>query len=119
MKLKLIALFALLSLTAYSAGRIWGYGEKTTTNSDAAVPTALSTTNLWVTRVTIMGKKSARTDNTGDVYIGTTSTNDEQTYKIVSGTVHVLEQPDGDLFNLATIYLDVTTANDGVVMFYQ
>lgn len=90
-----------------------------TTNSSTSVPTALSTTDIWFTRATVLGLKAARTANSGDVYIGPTSSNDAQPFKVLSSGEVVIQAQVGTKLNLKEWYLDVTIANDGVVIIWQ
>lgn len=105
---------------AQAAGEVnAAYFTKIVTNTSTTVPTALSSTNLFVTRATILAKRSARVSNTGVVYIGTSSTDDLQPYAIsVDGEV-ILEAAYGTKINLAAWYLDPSTVNDGVVILGQ
>lgn len=54
--------------------------------------------------------------NTGDVYMGASSTNNAQ-HVIVPGVI-VLDAPPGKLLDLSDIYLDVTVNGEGVGGFY-
>lgn len=49
------------------------------TNSDPATPVAFTNTVFKVTRLTLIGRKDNRTDNTGIVWVGMSSANDTQT----------------------------------------
>ncbi len=114
----LIALYFCLVHESNSAGTKLGGGVKTTTNTSTSVPVALSSTNLWVTEVTILAKRNARTDNTGDIYLGEIDTNDEQPFKMTPGAEASFQIPSAEAINLKNWYLDVTTVNDGVVILY-
>lgn len=119
-KTLLIALLVLcLFAVAVIAQTIAGTGQLIVTNSDAAVPVAWTNAPTKVTRVTIIGKKAARTANTGTVYIGTSSANDSQVYEILTGTVHTLNARPGAFIDLSTWYLDVATVGDGIIILYQ
>ncbi len=76
-------------------------------------PERLSATNLPVSQCIIIGKKSARTDNTGNVYMGVTSTNDAQPIPIFPGGQYVLTNVD-----LYEWYFDTDNVNDGVIVIY-
>lgn len=94
------------------------------TNGSTSVPTNFTagvsaTTNIFATVVTVRGKVSPRTDNTGTVYIGTTSGNDTQPYPVLSGGEVLLRAQPGTTFNLADWWVDVTTINDGICIIYQ
>lgn len=117
---KTLLLILLLPLLAAAAPERIGSGTIIVTASDTAVPVSITTgTNIWVTRATIMGKKAARTANTGTVHIGPESGNGTQTYPIATGEIHTFVAPPGASINLATWYVDADTANDGLVILYQ
>lgn len=120
MKKLLIALPLCLPLAAIAAPERIGAGQIIVTASSSGTPVSLTTgTNVWCTRATIIGNKAARTANTGTVYIGPTSANDTQPYKILTGEIHVFEAPPGTSINLADWYVDVTTNDDGLVIIYE
>lgn len=99
------------------------------TVADAAVPERLVATQdqYFFFRATILGKKAARTNNTGIVYLGTVTgntnvsglTNDRQPYEITSGDVHTIIDTSGRGLDLYDFVLDVATAGDGVVIIYE
>lgn len=96
-----------------------GSGQIIPIASSTGTPVAWTNANTWVRKVTILGKKAARTDNAGTVYIGPTSGNDTQGFAITAGGEAVLEAAPGSLINLADWYVDVTTNNDGVMLIYH
>ena len=96
-----------------------GSGQIIPISTATGTPTAWTNASTWVRKVTILGKKAARTDNVGTVYIGPTSANDTQGFAIVAGGEATLEAAPGTLINLADWYVDVTTANDGVMLIYH
>lgn len=62
-------------------------------------------------------KDLARTANTGTVFCGPTSTNDEQSDSLAAVTDQlVIEPPSGKYFNLADWFADVVTNADGVIV---
>ena len=77
-------------------------------------PEALAADGTYVTTVTIWGIKAARSNNTGTVYIDSTSTNDLQAVPIASASYVTLTASPGKLIDLNDIYLDSTTSGDGV-----
>lgn len=83
------------------------------TNSDAAVPKRLTADPTPVFVAHVYGKKAARTNNTGIVYLGPDATNDTQALTIAAGAYLKL-----DLVDLSDFYLDVVTVGDGVVIVY-
>lgn len=93
----------------------------TKTNSDTAVPVRLTTVRgqSFFKSATFYGRRDARTDNTGTVYLGTSSTNSTQAISIAAGDYVVINAPTGSYFDLYDFYMDVATANDGVVVIYS
>ena len=125
--LAVAALFILTLLIAVPAGppatpRAWGIIY--VTNSSTSVPTNFTagvsaTTNIYASRITILGKPSARGANTSVAYIGTTSGNDTQPYPIPTTGEVLITAPEGSVFNLRDWWVDVGTANDGLTIIYQ
>jgi hypothetical protein len=72
--------------------------------------------HIFFKNATILGKKAARTANATTAYIGPESTNDSQPFAIVADGEISLHAPDGEIWNLADWYCDVTTAADGAVI---
>lgn len=114
----MLALVLLSQSSSYAAGQV-SSRQFTKTNSDAATPTRLSATRgTFATKVTIIGKKSARVANTGTIYLGPTSANDAQALEVTTGGVVTITPATGEFIDLYEWYLDVATANDGVVVIY-
>jgi len=82
-------------------------------------PEALAAVGTYFQYASIFGKKAARTDNAGVVYLGTTSANDTQGIAIGVGSLLSIEAPPKQKYDLGTFYLDVVTAGDGVVVVYS
>lgn len=77
-------------------------------------------TNIYATRVTILGKKAPRQDNTSTVFIGPSSGENTQPYPVTAGGEVVLRAPDTAPFNLRDWYVDVlNTSGDGVTIIFQ
>lgn len=76
-------------------------------------------TNIYATRVTILGKKSARANNTSTVYVGPVNTNDAQPYPVTAGGEVILRAADTAPFNLRDWYVDAATSGDGVTIIFQ
>jgi hypothetical protein len=93
-------------------------GQLIKTVSATATPEAISATDLWVTKAIVIGKKAARTANTGNVHVGPTSANDTQGRTIATGAELTFEGRAGEVFNLASLYVDVETNGDGVLVIY-
>lgn len=94
-----------------------GHFVKVNTATDP--PVALTNSPLKVRRVTFVGRKADRTDNTGIVWVGMVSNNNVQATKILAGESISPLIPDGTFMDLSQWYLDVETANDGVLIFYE
>lgn len=120
MKRAVLYIIPLLIVTACMAEELRvGSGQIITISAATATPTVFTNANTWVRKVTIRGKKAARTNNTGTVYVGPTSGNDTQGFDIAAGGEAILEAAPGCLINLADWYVDVETANDGVMLVYH
>lgn len=95
------------------------------TNTSLTVPTNFvagigGQTNIYASRITIIGKASPRSTNALTVFVGPTATNDRQIYPIAPGGEVVLQSPDTAPFNLRDWYVDVlTNSGDGVTIIFQ
>jgi len=113
-----VVAFLLLAIAAFAPPV--GTGQFSKTASSAGTPVAFTNAVVLVKEVTILGKSAPRTDNTGDVYVGVTSGNDTQAFKIAPGGEAVIRVERQDAFiDLSQWYVDVTTANDGVTVIYR
>lgn len=81
-----------------------------------ATGTILSTADLPFVCASLMGFKSPQTQNTGLVYFGVTSVDGEQPYQVMPTGVYVLNVVTTRNLSLNNYYLDVQTANDGLVI---
>lgn len=120
-KTRLPILLALLAATCVVlADGLLKVQELTKTNSSTTVPTRLVSVRgqSFFKTATFYGKLHARTNNTGTVYLGTNSTNDTQAISIAAGDYVVITAPENSYFDLYDFYLDVATANDGVVVVF-
>jgi len=86
-------------------------------------PEPLSATSLSVRRVMIQAHRAARAANAGNVWLGTTSTNDAQLWRLqpwetltIEGVIEDGIQKEIDL---STIYVDAETLTDGVAFIAQ
>jgi hypothetical protein len=97
--------------------------QLTVTNTSTTAPIQLVTTNLLFTSVTIRGLRSAQLTNTSAVNIGFgVSADTKQALTIDPGSFLTISSGPvrgGSLYNMSNIWLDVSTANDGVVIFYE
>ena len=88
-------------------------------SSTPGTPVALTATQTFFRRATILAKKSlAGAANTGDVRIGPSATASQQPYVLAAGDEIVLEAPLGAKWNFQSWYLDVDNSGDGVVIIY-
>ena len=74
---------------------------------------------LPFTSALLRGQKAIQTANTGDVAIGTSSTDGNQPDVIQSGQIWNLTPSLGRYWDLADWYVDVATANDGLVITFD
>lgn len=96
-----------------------GEEELVKTVASAGTPEQIAATAIWFKRATLTGNKAARTPNVGTVYYGSSATNDTQTGEILPGDVVQIIAPEGERRNLADYWIDVVTADDGVVVAYS
>ena len=83
------------------------------------VTEALAADGTFFRGATVTGKKTARTDNAGNVFLGIGATLGTQTCLIEPGETIVLEASPGEKGDLGDWYLDVDTAGDGVAVIYS
>ena len=122
-KLAFISLIVAVSVTGVFAQAPAAILQLTVTNTSTTVPIQLVTTNLLFTSVTIRGLRSAQLTNTSAVNIGFgVSTDTKQALTIDPGSFLTISSGPvrgGSLYNMSNIWLDVSTTNDGVVIFYE
>jgi hypothetical protein len=80
-------------------------------------PEAMVSTSTLVSSVVIQGYKAQGTMNTGNVYIGGLVTDAVDPIAIVPGGSLTIDAPPGKYIDLASLYIDVATAADGVGYF--
>lgn len=88
--------------------------------STSVTGTPIYYADVWIRQATLLGKKAARTNNTGTVYLGGKSANDAQAYELTSNSEMFLpagREAVGPMINLADWYLDAATNGDGVYVF--
>jgi len=85
----------------------------------SGTPERVSSTHIFFRSATFYGKNAARTNNTGIVWLGLTSTNDAQHIEIGPGGIWVITAPRGMVLDLYDFYLDVATNADGVLVEYD
>lgn len=87
----------------------------------AATGTVVCYADMYVRQATVLGQKAEQTDNTGDVRLGTSSTDAKQPYVIAAGREVYLNfgMPAESRINLGSYYVDVATNGDGVVVLYS
>lgn len=118
--LLLLGLFAFLAMAerAFAFGGPVSSRQSITNNSSTSAPIALAPAGTYASSVTLIGNKTARTANTGTVYVGPTATNDAQPVSVTSGQTVTIVAPPGEWIDLNEWYLDVATANDGLVIIW-
>jgi hypothetical protein len=89
------------------------------TNTSTTVPVAIAIAGKKFSEATFIGKKDYRTSNTGNVWVGVTTNDNQQPFLISPGESVTVSAPKGTYFDLNKWYLDVATANDGVVVIYS
>lgn len=115
----LVALTVLLLTTILYAANRTG-GQFCVVNTSTTVPKQLTNTTMYVRSVTFIGKPSNQgSANAGSVYIGFSSADGGNLYEITSGSVHTFTPPPGDSLNLAELYIDVASANDGLAIIWE
>lgn len=119
MKRYIVSLLLIAGLSAAVAQAIRGYGQFSVTNDDVDVPVVITNATTTAESVTLLGKSAPRVDNAGDVYVGPSSGNNTQAYRVPPGGEVVIQLQKGDATNLRLWYLDVTTADDGVTVIYR
>jgi len=116
----LLGVIAALFASNADAQSPMAYGQFVTTNTSTTVPVQLVTTNLYVKSVTLIGKSFWQTTNATSVHVGFgNSTNTRQGISIDPGSYATITAPFQSVHNLSNIWLDVTTANDGVIVIYE
>lgn len=123
-KIIAIVLLALLVLVKAQSQTRSAWRTLYVTNTILNVPTNFvaglgGQTNVYATRVTVLGKRWARTTNTSVVYIGPSIAQGTQPYPVNPGGEVVLRAPDTAPFNLRDWYVDCITTNDGVTIIFQ
>jgi len=121
MKKRLLTIGAvlLLPVLVWAASGLVSSRQLLKTNSDTATPARLAVAGTYATSVTFIGNKDWRTANTGTVYIGPTSTNNVQPLALTPGQVMTLSFASDQYIDLYDWFVDVGTANDGVVIIYS
>lgn len=88
-------------------------------NTSTTVPKQLTNATVYCTSFTIEGKAAAQgAANAGTLYLGMSATDGVNSYPILSGGIYMWNDPKGRQFDLSTLYIDVTSANDGVTVTY-
>ena len=121
MKRLLLALCLLVPIAIAIAQSTFTFSEWVVVNSSTATPVQLTNSNLKVRSLTLIGKKTDQTTNTTAVHITFgDSANGNQGLTIDPGMGITIRSIDtGRAFFPSNIWLDVTTANDGLVIFYE
>lgn len=88
--------------------------QATKTVAASGTPERLAAATTLCEIVLLEGKNARGTNNTGNVWVGTTSGNDTQLLMIAPGTTYELSAPAGKKIDLNLLYVDVATNADGV-----
>lgn len=123
-KLKIILAVMAIGLISFLPSPSFGEALSTLTsfvktNASATVPVQLSSSSLKFRSATIYGLRDYQTTNTSTVYIGTSSTNGQQFIIVPVTNAVVIQPPAGFYYDFTNLWLDVVTANDGVVVTYD
>lgn len=117
---KLLAVLLVLALPVLAANTRSSFAQFIVTGDIADTPTQFVTTNLWVRTVTILGKVSARVNNAATVYIGPTSTQNEQAYPVTAGGTVTITAFPGTEFNLREWYMESPAGvGNNIIVIYQ
>jgi len=120
MKKKLAMAFCLIATACVViAQTVRAIGQFVVVNAAADPPVVLTNTVIKAKRVTFIGLKGNRSTNTSMVYVGWLSNNNSQIIGILPGEQVSPLVPEGEFFDLSKIWLDVTTADDGVAVLYE
>lgn len=93
--------------------------QVTKTVAASGTPEALAADGTFFLTATLIGKRSARVNNTSSVFLGIGSGNDTQALEISPGEVVQITASDGQRYDLNDWYLDVVTNADGVIIIYS
>lgn len=93
--------------------------QVTKTVAATGTPEVLAADGTFFLSATLIGKRAARTNNTGIVYLGIGITNDTQALEIAPGEVVQISAPAGQRYDLNDWGLDVLNAGDGVIIIYS
>ncbi len=120
MKRILIAICLVLPLIIIAQTRFSFY-QYVVVNTSTTVPIQLTNGNQYVRSVTIFGKSGFQTTNATAINIGvSTSTDANMGITVDPGGSVVFKSIDGkSSFALSNLWLDVTTANDGAVVYWE
>lgn len=90
------------------------------TVSATGTPEVLGSEGVRFHSITFFGLKAARTDNTGRVWLQVASGNDTNAIPLDPGdSVTLTAKVQDDYHTADQIYIDVETAGDGVIGFYN
>ena len=90
------------------------------TVADSGTPEAITSTSpTYFVYAIFIGRKAARTANTGNIWLGITSGDNTQPIRLVPGQEKTIEAPPSKQFNLSDWYVDVETNGDGVIVIYS
>jgi hypothetical protein len=121
MKRLILALCFLIPIAIAIAQSTFTFSEWVVVNSSTATPVQLTNSNLKVRSLTLIGKKAYQTTNTGPVFVTFgDSANGNQGLTIDPGMALTIRSIDvNKSFFPSNIWVDVSQANDGLVIYYE
>ena len=115
----LLALLSIISPLTPLAQTPMAVGQFVVINAASTTPAVLTNATIKAISITLIGRKANRTDNTGTVWVGFQSADDSQPIKVAAGATVGISIPAGRSIVLSSLYLDVETNNDGVLVLYE
>jgi len=118
---KLIIAICLILPLAIIAQKRFTYYQYVIINSSTTVPIQLTNNAQYARSVTVFGKNAFQTTNTGAINLGFgTSVNGLMGITVDPGSAITIKSINGqDTFALSNIWLDVSIANDGAVVYWE
>lgn len=111
----------IVAVTVVVAATISVMQQFTTVNSNTGTPVQLTNAPIMATAVTLIGTKAPQTTNTTTVWVSYgQSANGAQAVPVAPGSVvNLVLDPGRAFFVLSNIWMDVSTANDGVTVLFD
>lgn len=119
MKRKLGISIAVMAAALVAVAGDVSFGTLSKVTTGANVPIQLTATTTWVSQLTFIGMKAARTNNTGAVYIQATNTTNAPAIPIAAGATFTIASPDRQpSINLTNFWIEAPNSGDGVQVFF-